>query len=266
MSWVMFRRAVKDLRWTVFWYGLGIALYSVLIIAYYPTFRDNSELFTQYMEKLPQGLIQAFGISDFGSFAGFVGGEFLNVMWPLIVSIFVIMAGAATVAQEIERGTIEFWLSVPESRSRLLWAKLGSLLTAIVALVLVTVGSLALGAAMIGETLPAKGVLAVALELTAFAFAIGGYAALFSSFSNERGRPAALAAGLTLAFYLLWVIAGMSESWHWLKYLSIFSAYKPQQALTDGQIPGLGIAVLVVVGLVCAASAVAIFQRRDAIS
>ncbi len=47
MSWVMFRRAVKDLRWTVFWYALGIALYSVLIIAYYPTFRDNAELFTQ---------------------------------------------------------------------------------------------------------------------------------------------------------------------------------------------------------------------------
>ncbi len=218
------------------------------------------------MEKLPRGLIQAFGISDFGSFAGFIGGEFLNVMWPLIVSIFVIMAGAATVAQEIERGTFEFWLSVPESRSRLLWAKLASLLAAIVALVLATVGSLTLGATMIGEALPAKGVLAMTLNLTAFAVAIGGYATLFSSFSNERGRPAAMAAGLTLAFYLLWVIGQLSERWHWLKYLSIFSAYGPQQALMDGQIPGAGIAVLVLAGLVCATVAVAIFQRRDAIS
>ena len=43
MSRVMFRQAARDLRWTVFWYALGIALYSVLLIAYYPTFRDNSD-------------------------------------------------------------------------------------------------------------------------------------------------------------------------------------------------------------------------------
>lgn len=58
----------------------------------------------------------------------------------------------------------------------------------------------------------------------------------------------------------------MSERWNWLKYLSIFSAYQPQQALTDGQISGIGIAVLAAVGLVCATAAVAIFQRRYAIS
>lgn len=55
---------------------------------------------------------------------------------------------------------------------------------------------------MIGESLSTAGLLAVAADLTAFAVAIGGYAALFSSFSNERGRPAAYAAALTLAFYL----------------------------------------------------------------
>jgi ABC-2 type transport system permease protein len=63
--------------------------------------------------------------------------------------------------------------------------------------VLVLVGSLALDATMIGESLPTRGLLAAAADLAAFAVTIGGYAALFSSFSSERGRPAAIAAGLT---------------------------------------------------------------------
>ena len=63
-------------------------------------------------------------------------------------------------------------------------------------MVLVLVGSLALGATMIGESLPTGGLLAAAPDLAAFAVAIGGYGALFSLL--ERARPTGGAwAGLT---------------------------------------------------------------------
>jgi len=146
MSLVMFRRALADLRWTVFWYALGLAVYAVLIMSFYPTVRENAQMTQQLMEAFPKAMMDAFGAADMASLSGFVGGKFLNVMWPIIVGVFVIMAGAATVAREVERGTIELLLSVPESRTRLLLAKLAALLVGILALVAVTVGALALGA------------------------------------------------------------------------------------------------------------------------
>lgn len=38
----MFRQALKDLRWTVFWYALGLSLYALMILSFYPTVRECS--------------------------------------------------------------------------------------------------------------------------------------------------------------------------------------------------------------------------------
>ncbi len=128
MSMIMLRRAIKDLQWTVLWYAIGVTIYSLAIMSVYPTMKKNATAFQDIMKNYPEAFLKAFGVSsNMFEMAAFISAEFLNVIWPLIVAIFVIMAGTATVAQEIERGTIEFWLSVPESRARLLSAKIASI-------------------------------------------------------------------------------------------------------------------------------------------
>jgi ABC-2 type transport system permease protein len=266
MSRVMFWRALKDLRWTVFWYALGLFLYAVMILSFYPTVRDNTQMMEQYIKVLPKALMRAFGVTDMMSFAGFIGGEFLNFMWPVIVSIFLIMAGTSIVAREVERGTIEMLLSVPESRTRLLMGKLAAFLVGILVLVVVTIGTLAMGATLVDETLGIENLLALGTVLASFAMAVAGYSVLLSSFSKERSKPAGMAAGLTLAFYLAWVISGLSDRWSWLKNVSIFTAYEPQRALQSGNLDLAHVGALLAVGLVCSILALVVFARRDAIS
>ena len=266
MSWVMFRKALKDLRWTVFWYAFGLILYGILILSFYPTVRENAEEMQQLMGAFPKSVMEAFGANNMSTLAGWVGGKYLNVMWPLIMSVFIIMAGAATVAREVERGTIELLLSVPESRTRLLAAKLAALSTGIVVLVGVTIGSIALGAVFVDETLALENLLALGAVLLCFSVAVAGYSVLLSSFSKERGKPAGIAAGLTLAFYLAWVVSDLSKDWEWLGNVSIFTAFEPQRALASGHVEPAQLGVLLVIGLACAVGAVFIFRRRDAIS
>lgn len=262
----MFRRALKDLRGTAAWYSVGLFVYAVMILSLFPSvFRDNAAM-RQLIATYPQGMMRAFGVTDITTFAGFVGGEFLNFMWPLIASVFTIVTGAALIGQEVERGTVELWLSVPESRTRLLLAKLLAFAIALGSLMLATVAAILLGAAYAGERLAVSGVVGMALTLFALVWAVGGYAAFFSAFASDRGKPAGVAAGLTLLLYLIWVIGGLSARWSWLKRFSIFSAYKPQQALANGEIPGREIAILLVLGLAGAAGALVVFHRRDAIA
>lgn len=266
MSRVMFFRAVADMRRTTIWYAVGLIVYGALILAYFPTIRRDTSMIDQYIESFPEALIRAFGISNLGTLSGFLGAEFLNLIWPLIVAIFAIMAGASVVAHEVEQGTAEMWLSVPESRASLLLGKLAALLIGLVGLVVVTLATIIVGAAALGESVGAGNLLALGLVLLAFGIVVGGYAALFSSFSDERGRPAGMAAGVTLVFYLLWIVSGLSDSFGWLKYLSIFTAFQPQAALAGEPVPFLGVLIVIALGVICAGAAIAIFQRRDVFS
>ena len=266
MNLVMLRRALKELRGTIAWYAGGTAAYMLVMTSFFPTVRDNAAEFQRMLEAYPEVFMEAFRVTDFTTLTGFIGAEVFSALWPLIAAIFVILAGAATVAQEVERGTVDLWLSVPERRSRLLLAKAAALLVGIVVLTATTLGALAAGVALIGESIPASGLLAMGIVLAAYGVAVGGYAVLCSSFCSDRGRAAGLAAGLTLAFYAASIVGGLSERWSWLEHVTIFTAFQPQRALESGQVPLVGTTALLAIGLACVAGAAAIFERRNIIA
>ena len=262
----MLRKAVWDLRWTTLWYGLVAVLYTAVIVAYYPYARDNAASLKQIIETYPRSLMDAFGITDLTSFSGFLGGEVFNVIWPVLMAAFAITAGSALVAREVEEGTADLWLSVPAARPVLLGGKLLALGLAVLALVAASLLPVALGAWLLGASVTAGGVLAMGVAMAAFVLAVAGYSALVSAFSSDRGRAAGLAGGLSLAFYLAWVVSRISPDWRWLEKVSIFTAYEPQRALESGGVDITRVAVLLAHTAAAAGAALLWFQRRDVLA
>ena len=68
---------------------------------------------------------------------------------------------------------------------------------------------------------------------------------------------------MTAAFYLAWVVSGLSSSLDWLQHLSIFAAFGPQHALTTGSVDLPGGAVLLAIGLLSAIASLLVFEHRD---
>lgn len=264
MSLPMLRRAILDLRWMVLWYGLGIGLYALVIIQFWPVVREQTELMQQYLKAFPAGLMEAFGVTDLTTFAGFLGAELLNFMWPLIASVFVIMAGTAVVAQEIDRGTVELWLSVPEARWRLLAAKLTALFLGVAAVAGLTALGIAAAVALVGEEATVPGLLSLTVVLMSFGVAVAGYSALFSTLFRERGKAAGMAAAITVASYLASVIAGLSKDWEAARNLSLWTAFHPQVALESGAPVWSEVGVLIAIGTASALAALLVFERKDA--
>lgn len=263
MSLQMLRRAILDMRMTVFWFALGMAAYALLIVQFWPVMKANSELLSQYIRSFPEALMKAFGVTDLATFPGFLGAEYLNFIWPLIASVFVVTAGSAVVAQEIDRGTVELWLSVPERRWRLLVAKLVALFLAVVVLAAVTVVAIAIGSAVAGETPHPTALAATGLALAAYSVAVAGYCAHFSSFFSERGKAAGLGAAVTLGSYLASIVSGLSKDVEGLKYFSLITAFHPQQALESGAPSWTEVGALLAIAAVCALAALVVFERRD---
>ena len=64
MSAVVLRRALADRRrWLIGW-SIGIASFVVLNIAFWPSFRDQSDELNDMFDKMPESLRALFGMGD----------------------------------------------------------------------------------------------------------------------------------------------------------------------------------------------------------
>jgi ABC-2 type transport system permease protein len=259
----MLRKALRDLRWTVFWYAVIGVGYTATIASYYPYVRQNTETMTAMLKTYPRSLIEAFGIRDMATYGGFVGSEVMNVIWPVLMAAFVITTASAAVAQEIEHGTFEIWLSVPAGRVRLLGAKLVALAAAIVLLVAATVAVVGLAAPLVGASVSVAGVVETGVVMTVFLATIASFTALLSAVTSHRAHAAGIAAAITLASYLAWVVSKLGENLGWLANLSIFSAYDPQRALQTGELDATRLLVLLGITVACTVAALLAFRRRN---
>jgi hypothetical protein len=73
MNFSFFKKTIKDFKWTIFWYGLSVFLYGVLMVSLFPTMRDMGEAFEKLMESYPPAFLQAFGVEDISSFSTIEG-------------------------------------------------------------------------------------------------------------------------------------------------------------------------------------------------
>lgn len=262
---VMLRKALWDLRWTTFWFAAGGAGYVLLIAVFYPTVRQQSEQFAKLLAVYPKGFLTALGYSNITTFSGFLGGEALNLFWPIIVAVFATLAGASVVAKEVEDATSEIWLSVPATRWRLLLGKFAALAIALAICVAACAGIVAVSAALDSATVSASGLGAMSAVMLAFLFVIAAYSGLLSSLVSTRAMAAGMSFGITLVFYVFWLVGGLADNWRQLKHFSIFTAYTPQKALETGSVDALGLVIVVAITVVCVVAALVFFQRRDAI-
>ena len=96
-------------------WGLSLAALIVLTVAFYPAFRDEPEL-SGIIESIPQPLVDAFGLSDFGTPAGFLRGNLYAVLVPLLMAVAgVILMNGQTAADE-DAGRMEVYLAQPVRR------------------------------------------------------------------------------------------------------------------------------------------------------
>src|SRR5437667_12364894 len=86
---------------------------------------------------------------------GYITFRYMETSWPLLRSIWPILAGARLVRGEEERGTMDVLLATSQSRTRLLLEKVGALLLALLVIavlfeVVVVAGEAAVGGWHVG--------------------------------------------------------------------------------------------------------------------
>lgn len=223
-------------------------------------------------EQMTQGMRTIGGAAVDGT-----SGSFEVALWchplfmiPLLIA-WPIARGAASIAGEIDRGTLDLVMSRPITRTGFLMAQLTACVIGLVVLALALISGNLLGNSIHQLESPPSiaGLLRAGCVVVALGLAIYGYTVLLSSLDRIGWRVVAVATGIT---FLCGVCSGLGQlfsniptmtDWKWIGKLSIFRVYDPVDAFVAAKDMAANIGILAGLGAAGVILGLVIFTRRD---
>jgi ABC-2 type transport system permease protein len=259
-----FVKTLRDARRAIGWWSLGLIAMTALMVAVYPSVRDNPDL-NKMVEDYPDAFKAFLGLGenvDYTSAVGYLNSELFAFMVPLLLLIAAIGAGARATAGEEEAGTLDLLLANPISRRRLVLDKLAALAAEIAVLAFVLWLALLVGVEAIGMNVTPGHLAAATFAAALLAFVFGAIALFLGAALGRRGAAIGIAAAAAVAAYLLSSLAELVGFLEPLRAASPFYHYAANDALRTGlAVEHIGFLLLLAAAAVGAA--VVAFERRD---
>jgi ABC-2 type transport system permease protein len=126
---------LRAMRRATIWWSIGLTALIAGTISVWPAFKGSSGL-SQAIDQLPTGVVQAFGLADFGTPAGFLRANLYDFFVPLLIVIAAVVLVNGQTASEEASGRLELYLAQPIDRRAVL---LGRAIAALVALAVISV-------------------------------------------------------------------------------------------------------------------------------
>jgi ABC-2 type transport system permease protein len=218
----------------------------------------------EILNTLPPAMLEAFSMNAFNltTLTGFFGVMF--AYFGLLASIAAAMWGSDIISKEERDKTVEFSLTLPVTRQKVVTGKIGAALVNCIVLILITWGAVSVNA--LPYEPDAKfyefvnlGMLAIFLMQLIF-LAVG---ILLGCAMSQHKRSSAVAVSVLLATYFFSIISGLNKNLEFLKYFSPFKYFNPAKLLLESkfEVEYLWLtAGIVVVSLI---GAYVTYSRRD---
>jgi ABC-2 type transport system permease protein len=202
--WTTFRYTFKSLRGQTLGWGLGLALYGLMIVSMYDTMAAQQDQLQQMIASYPEEFLAFFGgdASSLITPAGFLGMYAFSMM-PVIIGVFAVLAGSGLIVSDEERGRLDLIITHPVGRTAFFFGRaLGVLAASLAIMLLGWLGfSLMLGSSTLGFTWGQM--LVPFLSLFAQTLVYVTLALLFSMILPSRSLSAMLTGLILVASYFV---------------------------------------------------------------
>lgn len=201
---------IRERRRSLVWWTLGVVAFVALTVAFYPSIRDDPAL-SDYSEDLPEAMRALFagGETDLVSAPGYLNSQIYSLMAPIILLIFAIGIGAAAVAGEEERGTLDLLLAQPIRRVDFVVQRSLALVALVAALSAVLLITVVVGAQLVDLEIGFGKLVAATGGVGLLGLLFGAIALAVGAWWPGRGRAIAVAAGIAIA---AWMLDGLGQA------------------------------------------------------
>jgi len=213
---------------TILFTAIGFSKFS----AYY----ENPEML-EILDKMPAAMLEAFNITAFNltTLTGFFG--VMYAYFALLLGISAAMWGSDIISKEERDKTVEFSLTLPVTRGKLIAAKTAAALINCIGLILVMWAALQVSASPFepdAEFYDFVQLGMVALFIMQLIFlAVGVF---LGAAMKQHKRASSVAVSVLLGTYFISIIAGLYKDLEFLKYLSPFKYFNPSDILHKAEI------------------------------
>ena len=262
MSWTLLRGTLHQRRSSIFWFCISLVLYSWMMVWFWDQMGDS---LSKMIENYPPEILAMFGGDQvsFASMGGFFQIEYLGLMWMIIIASAVVLFAVKAYSGEIGGGTMELLLAQPLSRTRVAITRVVAFIGYALLLNVSTFIPIQVFGPGYGVELGAETFWTVSALGLLFTLAIGGIAMLLSSLFRDGGKPAAIASGVLLFFWIADMIANVSEAAEFLDPVNLVSYWQPGEIINGGAAAPEAWWIYGALAVVTLAASIVVFSRRD---
>jgi len=242
-------------------WALSMASLIALTVAFWPAFEAEADL-AKIIDALPKELIDAFGLADFGSPAGFLRGNLYAVIVPLLVAVAAVMFTNGQTAGEEDAGRMELYLAQPVSRQAVFIGRVSASFLWLVVVAAVMLAAQLASDAIFGLKIGTDRL----VETTALCLLLGawygGLVALVAGWAARPGLATGIGIGLVVAGYVVMALFPISDVLEPWRHVSPWDWALGGDPLVNGAEPWRYLA-LAVPAIAMAGAGTILFGRRD---
>ena len=259
---ILVRELRANLRSLLIW-GVIVILFVVMGVSKFSAYYENPDMLA-ILDGMPPAVVAAMNFEAFNltTVSGYFGLMF--TYYALLLSVAAVMWGSDIITKEERDKTVEFTLTLPVARSRLVTAKALAALIHCAGLLLITWGASLFSAAPYqpdGAFYRFLALCMLALFIIQMVFLAIGI--LLGCAMRRHKQAGSAAVSLLLGTYFISMVSALSEDLAFLKYVSPFKYFDAGVLLRESRIDpayvGLSLAIIVV----SMAGAYWTYARRD---
>lgn len=257
----IFKHELKQGRNSLIIWTAAISFLMLVCVLMYPQMKGEMEDVGEMFSSMGS-FTQAFGMDqlNFGTLIGFYGIECGNIL-GLGGAFFAALCAVAMLAKEEKEHTAEFLLTHPVGRVRVVTEKFAAVIMQIVFLNLFVLAAAVVSIVLIGEEIPWKEISLLHSAYFLLQIEIAGICFGISAFLRRGSLGIGL--GLAALLYFVNLIANISESAEFLKYITPFGYAEASDIIASGGLCGKFVLVGAVIFAVGIAAAYVRYLRKD---
>jgi ABC-2 type transport system permease protein len=259
---IFFREVRANFKSLLIWSGIVI-VFNLVGFSKFSAYYGNPEMLA-ILDSMPPAMLAAFSVSAFNltTVAGFYG--IMVTYFGLLLGIAAAMWGSDIISKEEREKTVEFSLTLPVTRSRLITAKAFAVLINCIVLLLITWGVTLVSAQQFHPDSEFYNFVSISIPAIFLVQLIFMALGIFLGCVLKRHKLAgSLSVWILLATYFASVLAGMQENLEFLKYLSPFKYFDPVLMLNESKLELPFVLLSLAIIAVCLFGAYVTYAKRD---
>jgi len=259
----IFLRELKANRRSLIVWSVIVVLFVLMGAGKFQAYYNNPEMLA-VLDAMPPAMLAAFSMNalNLTTVTGFFGLMF--TYFAVMLGIAAAMWGSDIIVKEERDKTVEFSLTLPVTRRRVVTAKSLAALVLCIVLLLVT-GAACLASAQLyapdAEFYSFLTRLMIALFVIEVIFLAVGI--LLGCALKQYRRASGLALAILLGAYFLSIFSGLDKNLDFLKYFSPFKYFDAARMLHEARVDAGFLLLSAAIVVVCMVGAYIAYQKRD---